>query len=182
MAGWESNRDPDAFCNTSIGAVADRLASLIEQYRPHVLVTYESDGGYGHPDHVQTHRVSMAALERTEVVAKVYLTARTEGFRRRMQAARSALSSGPQGTSGPRVIHTGDERITTWVDTSMVVNHRRAALAAHESQLSGSHWLTMSADTFNSLFSEETFVRYFDRTDSPVPEDDLFVGLRPLNQ
>src|SRR5580700_8668948 len=70
MAGWESNRDPDAFCNTSIGAVADRLASLIEQYRPHVLVTYESDGGYGHPDHVQTHRVSMAALERTEVVAK----------------------------------------------------------------------------------------------------------------
>jgi len=99
MAGWESNRDPAAFCNAPIDEVADRLASLIERYRPHVLVTYDADGGYGHPDHIRTHRVTMAALERTEVVSKVYLIARTEEFRRRMQAARGALTSGADAVS-----------------------------------------------------------------------------------
>jgi hypothetical protein len=60
----------------------------------------------------------------------------------------------------------------------MVVDRHRAALAAHESQLSGTHWLRMPADTFNTLFDEETFVRCADCTGSPVPEDDLFAGLR----
>jgi LmbE family N-acetylglucosaminyl deacetylase len=178
MAGWESNRHPDAFCNAPIDEVADRLVSLIERYRPQVLVTYDSDGGYGHPDHIRTHLVTMTALERTQVVSKVYLTARTVEFRQRMQAARATLGSGSGGVSPPSVIGTNDERITTRVDTCMVADRHRAALAAHESQLSGTHWLGMPADVFNSLFDEETFVRYADSTGSPVPEDDLFAGLR----
>lgn len=71
-----------------------------------------------------------------------------------------------------------DDRITTTVDTSMVVDRHRAALAAHESQLSNTHWLRMPADIFHTLFDEETFIRWADCTGSPVPEDDLFAGLR----
>ena len=178
MAGWDANRHPDAFCNAPIEEVADRLASLIERYRPHVLVTYDSDGGYGHPDHIRTHSVTMAALERTEVVSKVYLTARTEGFRQRMHAARAAFTPGRVGVSAPPVMGMSDDRITTRVDTSMVADRHRAALAAHDSQLSGTHWLRMPADIFNTLFDEETFIRCADCTGSPVPEDDLFAGLR----
>ncbi len=178
MAGWESNRHPDAFCNAPIGEVADRLASLIGRYRPHVLVTYDSDGGYGHPDHIQTHRVTMAALERTDVVSKVYLTARTDEFRQRMHAARAAFTPGPDGLRAPPAMQMSDDRITTRVDTSMVADRHRAALAAHESQLSDTHWLSMPAETFNGLFDEETFVRCADCTRAPLPEDDLFAGLR----
>jgi hypothetical protein len=94
-----------------------------------------------------------------------------------MHAARAAFTSGPDAGSAA-VIRTSDDRITTRVDTSMVTDRRRAALAAHESQLAGTHWLNMPADIFNALFGEETFVRSTDCTGSTVPEDDLFAGLR----
>jgi len=178
MAGWESNRHPDAFCNAPIADVADRIESLIERYRPHVVVTYDSDGGYGHPDHIWTHQVTMAALQRTDVVSKVYLTARTTEFRQRMNAARATLDPGRDALRPPTPSDASNDRITTFIDTAMVAGRHRAALAAHESQLSGTHWLRMPADVFDALFNEETFIRCLDRTGSPLPENDLFAGLR----
>jgi LmbE family N-acetylglucosaminyl deacetylase len=141
-------------------------------------VTYDSDGGYGHPDHIWTHQVTMAALQRTDVVSKVYLTARTTEFRQRMNAARATLDPGRDALRPPTPSDASNDRITTFIDTAMVAGRHRAALAAHESQLSGTHWLRMPADVFDALFNEETFIRCLDRTGSPLPENDLFAGLR----
>jgi LmbE family N-acetylglucosaminyl deacetylase len=178
MAGWESNGHPDAFCNAPIADVADRIESLIERYRPLVVVTYDSDGGYGHPDHIRTHQVTMAALERTDLVSKVYLVARTAEFRQRMSAVRATLDPGRAAVGAPAVTDASNDRITTVIDTSMVSERHRAALAAHESQLSGSPWLRIPAEDFDALFDKETFIRCFDRSGSPLPENDLFAGLR----
>ena len=54
---------------------ADKLARLFETYRPDVVVTYNEDGAYNHPDHIQASRVTMAAVERTGIPKKVYLSA-----------------------------------------------------------------------------------------------------------
>ncbi|MBO0715227.1 MAG: hypothetical protein J2P59_10765, partial [Acidimicrobiales bacterium] len=68
--------------------------------------------------------------------------------------------------------------ITTTVDTSSVAGHKRAALAAHASQLDQSWWIRLPEDAAVEMFAEETFIRAQDRTGAPLPEDDLFAGLR----
>src|ERR1700760_1933372 len=66
MMGWATNSAPGAFWTTPVDEAAQRLATLIEKYRPDVVVTYDENGFYGHPDPIQTHRVTMAALATAE--------------------------------------------------------------------------------------------------------------------
>ena len=62
MAGSASAQHPDAFTRADPGEAAAMVAAHIRALRPDVVVTYDPDGGYGHPDHIQTHRVTMSAL------------------------------------------------------------------------------------------------------------------------
>src|SRR5690606_39223430 len=64
MDGWSANDHPEAFANIPLDESAGRLTALMERYRPQVVVTYDENGGYGHPDHIQAHRIAMAAAER----------------------------------------------------------------------------------------------------------------------
>ena len=180
MAGAASNADPGAFMNTPVDRVAARLASLLEQHRPDVVVTYPPDGGYGHPDHIHTHRATVAAVRDVDRVRKLYFTARTDAFRRRMRRVQDALAEGAGGAPPPprRTPATATADITTVVDTVSTLIRRRAALASHRSQLEGTHWLDMPDADFAALFATETYVRVLDTTDAPVPETDLFAGIR----
>src|ERR1700730_17537132 len=63
MAGWAANLEPDAFQNVPVDQAAAAVAGLLARYQPDVLVTYDANGGYGHPDHIHTHQVVLAALE-----------------------------------------------------------------------------------------------------------------------
>src|SRR5215475_6896002 len=62
MHGWETNTEPSAFAQAKVEDVASQLVSIMRQHRPDVVVTYDEHGGYGHPDHIMAHRVTMAAL------------------------------------------------------------------------------------------------------------------------
>ena len=75
MVEWDYKSRPDAFCNVPLGDVAARIGGLIERYRPQVVVTYDPDGGYQHPDHVHASRAAIEAAERSGIPAKLYLTA-----------------------------------------------------------------------------------------------------------
>ncbi|WP_034265553.1 N-acetyl-1-D-myo-inositol-2-amino-2-deoxy-alpha-D-glucopyranoside deacetylase [Actinospica robiniae] len=66
MMGTEGNERADAFWQADVGQTAQRLAEVIREVRPQVLVTYNPFGGYGHPDHIQAHRVAMRAVELVE--------------------------------------------------------------------------------------------------------------------
>jgi LmbE family N-acetylglucosaminyl deacetylase len=180
MAGWAGNEQAAAFARVSVADAASRLVALFERFEPTVVVTYNSDGGYGHPDHIQTHRVAMAALERCHGPAKVYLTARNARWAQRMAEVRDRLGlpprRRPEGTEEFQRPPEADVP-TTVVDTRAVVDVKRAALAAHASQLSDTVWVRASDDDFLELFGEESFIRTRDRSDATLPEGDLFAGL-----
>ena len=63
MWGADTNQLPDAFWKADVDEAVGRLVAHIRRFRPHVVVTYDGVGGYGHPDHIQTHRVTLLAVE-----------------------------------------------------------------------------------------------------------------------
>jgi LmbE family N-acetylglucosaminyl deacetylase len=71
-----------------------------------------------------------------------------------------------------------EKRITTSVDISAVLDQKQAALMAHASQLDESWFSKMPPEVFVEFFQEESFIRAYDTTGAPLPEDDLFAGLR----
>ncbi|MBQ0901563.1 PIG-L family deacetylase [Micromonospora sp. U21] len=182
MMGWATNDLPGAFWTTPVDEAADRLAALIRQYRPDVVVTYDENGFYGHPDHIQAHRITMAAVAKTDVPAKVYWTtvprtAFTE-FGRIMQELGVEWAE-PDASGEPEPeLGLPDDEITTWVDTSTYGEQKFDALAAHASQTENIFFLQLGRERFTELMGMETFVRVRDTTGAPLPEDDLFAGLR----
>jgi LmbE family N-acetylglucosaminyl deacetylase len=71
-----------------------------------------------------------------------------------------------------------EARITTSVDVGPFVERKRTALAAHASQMEESFFGRIPPEAFDAIFARESFIRSFDTTGSPVPEDDLFAGIR----
>ena len=183
MADWPYRERPEAFCNVPLVESVGRLAALFERHRPDIVITYNDDGGYDHPDHVQAHRVTTAAVEATGLAAKLYFTARRREDWARMRERLRALGADipePPAFDEARLarIRRAEERISTEVDVSAYALVKRAALAAHVSQLDESWWTRFPADTFEELFGREMFIRHLDHTGALVPEDDLLAGLR----
>src|SRR5258708_35323300 len=89
MGGGEANSANEVFSNVPIEESAGRRGELMEKCRPQVVVTYDENGGYGHPDHIQAHRIAVAAAEATGIPSKFYYTAvpreRFREFMKRMQ-------------------------------------------------------------------------------------------------
>jgi len=75
MMGWPQNHDPNAFWATPIEEAAERLAVVLMEERPQIVVTYNQNGFYGHPDHIQAHRITMAALALIDYEPTLYFNA-----------------------------------------------------------------------------------------------------------
>ena len=179
---WDYKDRPDAFCNVPIEAAAERLGKLFDTYRPDVVVTYDDSATYNHPDHIKASQVTVAAFELTSIPKKLYYTAWS---RRNWEKIRQILEE--QGAETPFPEQTAEMiqrleelegRITTTIDVAPFAQQKRAALAAHASQLEDSFFLRFGPDVFEMVFGEETFIRHADTTGAPVPETDLFAGLR----
>ncbi len=183
MVEWDYKNRPDAFCNVPLDVVAGRIGALIERYRPQVVVTYDPDGAYQHPDHVHASRSAIEAAARTGIPAKVYLTAMPiSKWRELWEALRDAGADVPDvGSMPPEMqeqMEAAEQRITTTVDIRPVLARKQAALMAHASQISESWFSKIPPELGERVFGEESFVRATDTTGAPVPEDDLFAGLR----
>ncbi|HEY9438200.1 MAG TPA: PIG-L family deacetylase [Streptomyces sp.] len=183
MAGWPSNDAPGSFWRTPVAEGAARLAELMRHYRPDVVVTYDENGFYGHPDHIQAHRITMAALETTELTPKVYWTTiPRSGMKRFGEIMREFQGDMPEPDPAEAAalaeIGLPDDEITTWVDTTAFSGQKFDALAAHASQGENIFFLRMGREKFGELMGMETFVRVKDATGAAVPENDLFAGLR----
>jgi len=191
MREWPYKDEGHAFWSVPLDEAASRLADLFDRYRPQVVVTYDENGGYGHPDHIQAHRITMAAIERNPVPAKAYFTARRRRdlakIREILQAQGVELPTPPAPTTPPdpereaereAELERREARITTEIDVRDVVDRKRAALAAHGSQLDNTWFLRFPPEAMSLVFATETFIRAHDTTGAPTPEDDLFAGLR----
>jgi LmbE family N-acetylglucosaminyl deacetylase len=181
MQGWPQNDLPNAFWHAPVEEAAVRLAGLMRTYGPDVVVTYNDYGFYGHPDHIQAHRVTVAALKQWGVPVKLYYTAlarsRLRGFREMLRE--EGITAGPpEEVEQDPNFGTPDELITTVIDCSAVAAKKYASLEAHASQSENIFFLQMGEELFARIMGSESFVRAVDHTGAPVPEDDLFAGLR----
>jgi LmbE family N-acetylglucosaminyl deacetylase len=196
MMGWPGNDAPESFWQTPVEEAAARLGQLMRHYQPQIVVTYDATGFYGHPDHIQAHRITEAAFHATGVPLKLYHPAipqsRWEHFAQMIaeaQAESPTSDGGPQsqgepepggqgqGQEGGRPLVLPDEDFAAILDCRPWVERKREALAAHAGQLDNA-WLLGLGDRFADVFGHEAFIRAEDRTGAPVPEDDLFAGLR----
>ncbi|MCD5316439.1 PIG-L family deacetylase [Kineosporia babensis] len=198
MMGWDTNKAPGAFWNVPVAESAASLAELMLRHRPDVVVTYDSNGVYGHPDHIQAYRVTVAALEQLKAAggwypAKVYWSsppysqmkqwgdltrefgteeekAEVEKYEAEMDQALARGERLPMGLP--------DDELTTWVDVKAWSQQKFDALAAHASQSDSAMMLGLGVERFTVMMGVETFQRAHDTTGAPVPEADLFDGLR----
>ncbi|MEV6598736.1 PIG-L family deacetylase [Actinoplanes sp. NPDC051346] len=182
MMGWPTNDAPDSFWSTPVDEAAKRLAELIRRYEPDVVVTYDENGFYGHPDHIQAHRVTMAAVALTDIPAKVYWTTAPHSamadFGKVLREFGVDWEEAGIEEDAPAQLGLPDEEISTWVDTRAYGAQKYDALAAHASQSENIMFLRMGKERFTELMGIETFLRVRDRTGAALPEDDLFAGLR----
>jgi LmbE family N-acetylglucosaminyl deacetylase len=188
MMGWPQNDAPGSFWTTPIEEAAAKLAELLRRYEPQVVVTYDPNGFYGHPDHIQAHRITVAAVEMTDIPAKLYYTAvprsRLLEFGKRLQELGIEMpAAGDDGdgaeVTGPREEWgTPDDEVTTWIDVAGEADRKFDSLEAHASQSDNIFFLRMGRPAFKELMGSEMFMRVRDRTGAGLPEEDLFAGLR----
>jgi LmbE family N-acetylglucosaminyl deacetylase len=183
MPDWEYKNRPDAFCNIPEAEVAGRIGALIERYRPQVVISYDPEGAYQHPDHVHAARCAAAAAAATGIPAKFYQTAmRRSDWRELWESLREQGVEVPDVREIPpemlRKMEENERRITTNVDIMDVLDRKRAALLAHASQIRDSWFNKIPPELGARVFGRESFIRATDTTGAPVPEDDLFSGLR----
>jgi N-acetyl-1-D-myo-inositol-2-amino-2-deoxy-alpha-D-glucopyranoside deacetylase len=153
---------PDALVNADLAEAAEALAEVLREVRPQVVVTYDPEGGYGHPDHVKAHEIATAAVDlvsRDEFVQAVYWIRVPRSWAERERAALSTGDGVPgsmarpqSGAAYPPAV-VDDEVVTTVVDGSAYLARKRAALVAYATQVrvegdcyalsnSEAHWLT----------------------------------------
>ncbi|MEV0245119.1 PIG-L family deacetylase [Nocardia sp. NPDC050712] len=177
MDGWDANADPQAFTNAPVADAAGKLATLIEKYRPQVIVTYDANGGYGHPDHIQAHRIAVAATESTGIPAKLYYAVVPREAAQEMAA--TAKANGVDDFELPEDFGTPMAEITTVVDVAAYTRRKVKALEAHGSQSDGAFFLGLDEPVQDLILGTEFFVRQQNRVASaPDRETDLFAGLR----
>jgi LmbE family N-acetylglucosaminyl deacetylase len=188
MSEWDYKGRPDVFGNVPLDVVSARIAELIRQYRPQVVVTYDDNGGYDHPDHLHAARAAVAAANETGIPAKLYLTAmrmsRWRELDRELKERGIQFGDGDDDDWGnldpetERKMKENEARITTTVDIGPYLAAKGEALRTHASQIDDSWFSRIPEDIVARMFGEETFIRGLDRTGAPVPETDLFAGLR----
>lgn len=193
MMGLEQNHREGAFWSADLDEAAGHLVEVIREVRPQVLVTYDPDGGYGHPDHIRTHRVATRAAElagdpafRPDLgapweIAKIYWnrvprSVAEEGFER----LRHALPETPFALSAvvedvPGVVD--DSLVTTEVDGTAFAAAKAAAMRAHATQIEVAEpWFALSNALAQPLFTTE----YYELVRGERPgtrETDLFEGV-----
>jgi len=175
MEGWEANNAPGSFWSMDVEDAAKPLVALMEKYEPDVVVTYDDYGFYGHPDHIQAHRITMAALEATGSRAKVYFPtfrrSSLAGFREQLASAGIEMPDIDESSFG-----VPDEAVGATIDCRTHAQAKRDALAAHVSQSENIFFLQLPMEVFTEGFGIEEFVRW--RPQSDGVEDDLFAGVR----
>jgi len=182
MMGWPHNDEPGSFWSTPVDEGAAKLAELINHYQPDVIVTYDPNGFYGHPDHIQAHRITMAAVEQTGSQAKVYWTAMPASAVRPMfeSARQTQFPEIPDAEFEELVgwfseYSTPDEQVSTWVDVKDFALAKFDALSSHASQSDHAIFLGLGRELFTDVMGVETFRRVDASAPNPaIRETDLF--------
>lgn len=183
-----------SFARLDVDAAAAPLVRLIREFRPHVVTTYDEQGGYPHPDHIMCHLVTMAALDAAAAdhgegapweAGKVYYH---RGFNRpRFEALHAAtLAAGLESPFQEWLdewVDRPDDRdvLTTLVPCADYFGVRDDALRAHATQIDADGWwFQVPMEVQTAAWPTEDFQLVRSTVPVSLPEDDLFAGLRSL--
>jgi LmbE family N-acetylglucosaminyl deacetylase len=181
MMGTPENDAHGSFWTADVEEAAQRVAKILDEEHADVLTVYDDHGNYGHPDHIQVHRVGVRAAELVGTRLVYEATINRDHIRRLMEQQIGTGNSDldPEDLPDPDDSSFGSPEsvITTVVDVRDFIDRKRAAMVAHASQIAESHFfLKMPPDTFREGFGYEFFIR------RGAPEDahdtDLFAPLR----
>jgi mycothiol S-conjugate amidase len=199
-SGWPEGDPPPplpegCFALVPVEEAAEPLVRLIRKFRPHVMTTYDENGGYPHPDHVMCHKVSVAAFEAAgdperypdagEPWQPLKLYYHHTFHRDRFQALHDEMIM--RGMTSPYEERLTDwepdpehaKRITTRVPCSDYFEVRDRALLAHATQIDpDGAWFACPRDVQEHAWPTEDYELARSFVDSPLPEDDLFAGVR----
>jgi LmbE family N-acetylglucosaminyl deacetylase len=193
MQGWETNAAPHAFAQVEVEEAAARLVEIIRYHRPHVVLTYDANGGYGHPDHIMAHRITVAAVEAAADTGRFLSTGKPWQVQKLyyMAWARSELlrvfkvlhclgreTPLRNPKFDPDQWGCPDELITTRIDIRSAMRDKWRALYAHRSQLGrGDFFWWFVRVTGRWLYPYESFHCAYSATPITPLETDLFARL-----
>ena len=165
MHGWEQNAADGSFWSADVDAAGARLADVLREEHADVVVVYDWHGVYGHPDHVQVHRVGHRGADLAGTARRFESTFNRDAGRRLAEAMRELAApdaeawdvDGPADDGNP--FGTPEVELHLAVDVSAYIDVKRAALAAHASQTTDvTAMLEMPRDAFDTIFGTEWFI------------------------
>ncbi|HMF84230.1 MAG TPA: PIG-L family deacetylase [Acidimicrobiia bacterium] len=168
MMGTPENDANGSFWTADVDEAAERLAKVLDEEEAEVLTVYDDHGGYGHPDHIQVHRVGVRAAELARTPLVYESTINRDHIRRLLEQAIAGGNAELPGGLDPDDLPDPDDTtfgspesiITTVVDVRDYVDRKREAMVAHASQIAESHFfLKLPPDVFREGFGFESFIR-----------------------
>jgi LmbE family N-acetylglucosaminyl deacetylase len=170
MMGLETNKAPYCFWQASIEHAAKRLALILDEEEADILTIYDDNGGYGHPDHIQVHRVGKRAGELSAVPVVAQGTVNRDWMLRGMRESGADLSQIPENMGKP------ESEITHRVDAVDFTEQKRASMRAHASQMGPDHFLlSMPEPMFAMGLGTEFYI--VDPPVNPAAAPDVFEEL-----
>ena len=139
MMGTVQNERSDVFWQADLEDASNFLLSVIEEVKPHVMITYDEIGGYGHPDHIQAHRVAMRASEKSKwQIQKIYWNTMPKSVLAESMAKMKEIGSDFFGAESVDDLPFAkdDQFVTTLIDGNSHVEQKMAAMKAHLTQIS----------------------------------------------
>jgi len=178
MMGTPENDAPGSFWQADIEEAARKLAAILKEENAEVLTIYDDHGVYGHPDHIQVHRVGVRAAELAGTQRVYESTANRDAVQNGLREAESMGVEMPGDLDPDAFADFGvtDAEITTEIDVTDFLDVKRASMRAHASQISeASFFLAMPDEFFARAFGQEWYIRR-----GPRPEEretSLFDGI-----
>ncbi|MDX2704356.1 mycothiol conjugate amidase Mca [Streptomyces sp. PA03-6a] len=183
------------FALQDVDEAAGTLVKLIREFRPHVITTYDENGGYPHPDHIMTHKISMVAFdaagdpERYPEAGEPWTPLKlyyNQGFNRQRTVAlhEALLARGLESPYGEwlerwQTADRPERNITTHVPCADFFEIRDKALLAHATQIDpDGAWFHVPMELQKEVWPTEDYELAKSRVDTSLPEDDLFAGIR----
>ena len=165
MVDTPTTKNPECFWQADVEEAAEQLAAILRAHDCDVLTIYDSNGNYGHPDHVQVHRVGVRAAELYGKADVFEATMNRDYIVRNMsQAMRDGVDNPgdlPDVDSPDFNLGVPESEITTRVDVSAYVDVKRASMRAHASQIGEqSFFLSMPDEAFTMAFGQEWFIHH----------------------
>ena len=186
MMGTEPNNRPDVFWQADLEEAADLLVQVIDEVKPHVLITYDEFGGYGHPDHIQAHRVAMRASEKSVWdIPKIYWNVMPISVIQEGIDAMKGIDSDFWGAEKAEDLPFAkdDSFVHALIDGNAYVDKKMSAMKAHSTQIAvDGPFFALSNNVGLQVWGNEYYTLVKGEKSAPLNEkgyeSDLFAGIK----